>query len=96
MLRPCSIRPFLSHSRRTPKRVGHRAAPVQPRALFNFTKSAVPGLSDNAWDQSKQRVRYSPLNRDIEVDVCVVGAGFAGLTTAYCLAQAGRHGSAWL
>ena len=90
MLRPCSIRPFQSQSRQIARRIDRRAATISPRALFNFTKSAVPGLCDNVWEQSKQRVKYSPLNRDIEVDVCVVGAGFAGLTTAYCLAQAGR------
>ncbi|HYY62097.1 MAG TPA: FAD-dependent oxidoreductase [Burkholderiales bacterium] len=33
---------------------------------------------------------YPPLDRDLTVDVCVVGAGIAGLTTAYLLAQAGK------
>lgn len=32
----------------------------------------------------------SSLTADIVVDVCIVGAGVAGLTTAYLLAQAGR------
>ena len=34
--------------------------------------------------------RYSPLNSDLQTDVCVVGAGLAGLATAYRLLQEGR------
>jgi glycine/D-amino acid oxidase-like deaminating enzyme/nitrite reductase/ring-hydroxylating ferredoxin subunit len=33
----------------------------------------------------------APLERDLETDVCIVGAGIAGLSTAYCLAQSGRR-----
>ena len=33
---------------------------------------------------------FSPLQENIHVDVCIVGAGIAGLTTAYLLAQAGK------
>ena len=32
----------------------------------------------------------APLTEDVHVDVCVVGAGIAGLTTAYLLAGAGK------
>ncbi|MGH7337983.1 MAG: FAD-dependent oxidoreductase, partial [Myxococcota bacterium] len=31
------------------------------------------------------------LDRDLDADVCIVGAGIAGLSTAYHLAQAGRR-----
>jgi len=31
-----------------------------------------------------------PLSNDLQVDVCVIGAGIAGLTTAYFLARAGK------
>jgi glycine/D-amino acid oxidase-like deaminating enzyme/nitrite reductase/ring-hydroxylating ferredoxin subunit len=34
---------------------------------------------------------YPPLAADVTTDVCVVGAGIAGLTTAYLLARAGRR-----
>src|SRR5690606_20435911 len=34
---------------------------------------------------------YAPLKGDIETDVCVVGAGITGLTTALLLKQAGRR-----
>ena len=33
---------------------------------------------------------FPPLNRDLTVDVCVVGAGIAGLSTAYMLARDGK------
>jgi glycine/D-amino acid oxidase-like deaminating enzyme/nitrite reductase/ring-hydroxylating ferredoxin subunit len=33
---------------------------------------------------------YAPLGEDITADVCVVGAGIAGMTTAYLLARDGR------
>ena len=32
----------------------------------------------------------SPLQENVHVDVCIVGAGIAGLTTAYLLARAGK------
>jgi len=33
---------------------------------------------------------YSPLREDIHADVCIVGAGIAGLSTAYLLTRAGK------
>jgi glycine/D-amino acid oxidase-like deaminating enzyme/nitrite reductase/ring-hydroxylating ferredoxin subunit len=33
---------------------------------------------------------YSPLRENMHADVCIVGAGIAGLTTAYLLTQAGK------
>ncbi len=33
---------------------------------------------------------YPPLRRDLRTSVCIVGAGIAGMTTAYLLARAGR------
>ena len=35
--------------------------------------------------------QFPPLQENIHADVCVIGAGIAGLTTAYLLAKAGRH-----
>ena len=34
--------------------------------------------------------QFSPLDRDIRVNVCIVGAGIAGMTCAYLLARTGR------
>lgn len=51
----------------------------------------IEGLSDNCWQQSSQRVQHPALSQNLETDVCVVGAGIAGLTTAYRLAAAGTY-----
>ncbi len=42
------------------------------------------------WSDSATFPRFSKLERDGHVDVVVIGAGIAGLTTAYLLAKAGR------
>ena len=39
----------------------------------------------NAWGALGPEFRRDPLRTDVEADVCIVGAGFAGLTTAYQL-----------
>jgi len=33
---------------------------------------------------------YAALNADVETDVCIVGAGIAGMTTAYMLLKEGK------
>ena len=35
--------------------------------------------------------QFPPLQENIHVEVCIVGAGISGLTTAYLLAKAGRQ-----
>ena len=91
VLRPSSVAPFvhLSKLASLPRRAQRHSSTT--RAFFNFGKNSTPGLTENCWEQGKQKPKYSPLNKDIEVDVCVVGAGIAGLTTAYRLAEAGDH-----
>src|ERR687896_717998 len=39
------------------------------------------------WDDAPQ---FAPLDSHARADVCIVGAGIAGLTTAYLLAREGR------
>jgi glycine/D-amino acid oxidase-like deaminating enzyme/nitrite reductase/ring-hydroxylating ferredoxin subunit len=41
------------------------------------------------WIDSTPGTDYPPLRRELDVDVCVVGGGIAGITTAYLLTQAG-------
>jgi glycine/D-amino acid oxidase-like deaminating enzyme/nitrite reductase/ring-hydroxylating ferredoxin subunit len=46
--------------------------------------------STSLWLDTSQPFATEPLTRDVSADVCVVGAGIAGLTTAYLLAREGR------
>jgi glycine/D-amino acid oxidase-like deaminating enzyme/nitrite reductase/ring-hydroxylating ferredoxin subunit len=48
------------------------------------------GESVSSWMQTVQMPKFSPLLQNIETDVCIIGAGLAGLTTAYLLQQEGR------
>jgi len=42
------------------------------------------------WAAGFQMPVHAPLARSLETDVCIVGAGIAGLSTAYMLAKAGK------
>src|SRR5262245_56310064 len=44
----------------------------------------------SVWMDTIQRPTFSLLTKDARADVCVVGAGIAGLTTAFLLAREGR------
>lgn len=44
----------------------------------------------NLWVATGEEAPREPLRQDLRADVCVVGAGVAGLTTAYLLARDGR------
>lgn len=46
--------------------------------------------STSFWLDTARPGRYPSLGSDADADVCVVGAGIAGITTAYLLAQDGR------
>jgi glycine/D-amino acid oxidase-like deaminating enzyme/nitrite reductase/ring-hydroxylating ferredoxin subunit len=45
----------------------------------------------SVWAGTSKRPSLATLACDIETDVCVVGAGIAGLTTAYLLTKAGKR-----
>lgn len=45
----------------------------------------------NAWLEAGDLPERPPLGQDARVDVCVVGAGVAGLSAAWCLAREGRR-----
>ncbi|WP_059104212.1 FAD-dependent oxidoreductase [Shouchella shacheensis] len=42
------------------------------------------------WQTSSNLPTYEPLQKDIHVDVAIVGGGITGITTAYLLTQAGK------
>lgn len=54
------------------------------------TRSApLPGRGVSLWMQSTPTPEYPPLSSDASCDVCVVGAGFTGLTAALAFARDG-------
>src|SRR3989344_19058 len=53
-------------------------------------KGVHPGESLSEWMDSVQMPTCPVLTEDLTVDVCVIGAGIAGLTTAYLLQQEGK------
>lgn len=48
------------------------------------------GTSTSVWMATASVPQFPPMPGDIEATVCVIGAGIAGLTTAYLLAQEGK------
>ena len=48
------------------------------------------GESRSIWMQTVDTEPAGVFQEDEEADVCVIGAGIAGLTIAYCLAREGR------
>jgi glycine/D-amino acid oxidase-like deaminating enzyme len=49
------------------------------------------GTTTSAWMATAEVPNFPPLAEDAECDVCIVGAGIAGLSTAYTLARAGKR-----
>ncbi|HYY60573.1 MAG TPA: FAD-dependent oxidoreductase, partial [Burkholderiales bacterium] len=46
---------------------------------------------ESVWSATAALPECGPLEENLHVDVCIVGAGIAGLSTAYHLAQAGKQ-----
>jgi glycine/D-amino acid oxidase-like deaminating enzyme/nitrite reductase/ring-hydroxylating ferredoxin subunit len=52
----------------------------------------LPSSGDSVWYLGEDPLpKMGPLEADATADVCIVGAGIAGLTTAYLLAQEGKN-----
>ena len=49
------------------------------------------GDTTSVWQGTFEMPTYPGLDRDMRADVCVVGAGIAGLSTAYLLAKSGTR-----
>jgi glycine/D-amino acid oxidase-like deaminating enzyme/nitrite reductase/ring-hydroxylating ferredoxin subunit len=47
--------------------------------------------SVSIWEATRPQEEFTPLKEDVTADVCVVGAGIAGMSVAYFLARAGRR-----
>src|SRR6266704_1268192 len=48
------------------------------------------GHTTSVWMGTTEVPQFQPLTQDLRTNVCVIGAGMAGMTTAYLLARAGR------
>jgi glycine/D-amino acid oxidase-like deaminating enzyme/nitrite reductase/ring-hydroxylating ferredoxin subunit len=48
------------------------------------------GKTVSAWLETIEMPQFSPLEADLSADVCVVGGGIAGVTTAYLLSREGK------
>jgi glycine/D-amino acid oxidase-like deaminating enzyme/nitrite reductase/ring-hydroxylating ferredoxin subunit len=62
---------------------------LQP-AVTPATGVNANGWTDPIWYAAADVPQYRPLDADTSADVCVIGAGIGGLTTAYLLARTGR------
>src|SRR5438034_2437284 len=49
------------------------------------------GETISLWERTATKFRSAPLSENLTADVCVVGAGIAGVTTAYLLTREDRH-----
>jgi glycine/D-amino acid oxidase-like deaminating enzyme/nitrite reductase/ring-hydroxylating ferredoxin subunit len=47
-------------------------------------------MAQSVWHATVELPAFAPLTADTSADVCVIGAGIAGLTTAYLLTQVGK------
>jgi glycine/D-amino acid oxidase-like deaminating enzyme/nitrite reductase/ring-hydroxylating ferredoxin subunit len=49
------------------------------------------GENISFWERTAKKFYSAPLSENLTADVCVIGAGIAGVTTAYLLAREDRH-----
>ncbi|MDQ9171192.1 FAD-dependent oxidoreductase [Oxalobacteraceae bacterium R-40] len=54
-------------------------------------KAMTNGASQSVWMATAEVPDFPPLERDVSTEVCVIGAGIAGLSTAYLLAKEGKQ-----
>ncbi len=55
------------------------------------TNESDSGATRSIWMRTAEVPQYQALGHDADADVCVVGAGIAGITTAYLLAREGQR-----
>ncbi|MDQ3373306.1 MAG: FAD-binding oxidoreductase, partial [Acidobacteriota bacterium] len=48
------------------------------------------GKTVSYWEASENLLEKNALGESIETEVCIIGGGISGLTTAYLLAKAGK------
>jgi glycine/D-amino acid oxidase-like deaminating enzyme/nitrite reductase/ring-hydroxylating ferredoxin subunit len=67
------------------------SAAAKDAASVSADESVSSERSVSVWEATAPQQAFPPLTGEAEADVCVVGAGIAGMTTAYLLAKAGRR-----
>ena len=70
--------------------IPHGTDMVYQRILLTTSMNDHAGLSISVWMATATLPPYSTLTKNEHADVCIVGAGIAGLTTAYLLGRAGK------
>ena len=85
-VRPLSL--FMVCFRRQRRPSGSGAGPDGRRCRRKHTMNSDNGRTQSVWMATADMPSEPPLPGDVTTDVCVVGAGIAGLTTAYRLAKA--------
>src|SRR5919109_4902105 len=87
------LQPEVTRSgRRAP---AQQTRPAQRAAAEHGAESGDPGMRSDSgntvsvWMDTSKMSRFAPLEEDLSCDVCIVGAGIVGLTTAYHLVRAG-------
>src|SRR5216110_68617 len=48
------------------------------------------GANLSFWERTAQKFYTTPITENLTADICIVGAGITGVTTAYLLAREGR------
>lgn len=56
----------------------------------NISKITSSGGNLSSWLEMDRAPEFNGLKKDIEVDVCVIGGGIAGVTAAYLLTLEGK------
>src|ERR1035437_5556296 len=66
-------------------------APSRRRVVRSVSESpSVSKQGVSLWSATSRELAIPVLDKSIDADVCVVGAGIAGMTTAYLLAREGK------
>src|SRR5919205_3321107 len=75
--------------RTEPAPTGPRCPPPSARCPPPMDQDS--GLTRSLWMDTADVPDFEPLKRNARADVCVIGAGIAGMSTAYLLAKAGKN-----
>src|SRR5438445_10384774 len=49
------------------------------------------GANPSFWERTAQKLYTKPVTENLTADICIIGAGSAGVTTAYLLVCEGGH-----